>query len=232
MLVFLNQTCYNRFWDGRNALSSVIAGVRSLVRVILTVTYADANDGHGYGRERLTESEKEDIEKTVRVLIALPIAIKDHLRGEWCPSRQGILYDSEARSHSQSYSQYQYQATEQDYEYGSSSSYTLPNPNLDPELELPNHNAEYETLLPANFEGKENIGLGLPYQLTFLIDSFIKRAQRRKWFSSPEASTAQGLLNKIQDAFGDMETIMLTPLPVAHLYFPFYPFLVLLLLYD
>lgn len=79
------------------------------------------------------------------------------------------------------------------------------------------YNPEYAGLLPAGLEGHEDEGLGLPYQLTFFVDGFIKRGEGRGWFSAPSASQMQAQLNTLLEAYGRMETIKLTPMPVAHL---------------
>jgi putative membrane protein len=79
-------------------------------------------------------------------------------------------------------------------------------------------NPEYDSLLPAGLEGHEEDGLGLPLQLTFFVDSFLKRGVERGWFHAPGASQLQVQLNEMMDAYGKMETIRLTPIPVAHLY--------------
>lgn len=78
-------------------------------------------------------------------------------------------------------------------------------------------NPEYDSLLPAGMEGHEDDGLGLPLQLTFFVDSFLKRGVERGWFHAPGASQMQAQLNTLTDAYGKMETIRLTPIPVAHL---------------
>lgn len=39
----------------------------------------------------------------------------------------------------------------------------------------------------------------------------------RGWFNAPGASQMQAQLNTLTDAYGRMETIKLTPIPVAHL---------------
>ncbi|GAB1196810.1 hypothetical protein APSETT444_006087 [Aspergillus pseudonomiae] len=75
MLVFRNQTSYNRFWDGRSSLTTVTTCVRNLVRTILTNGYSTARP--------LRQDEKEDIERTIRILTAIPYAVKNHLRAEW-----------------------------------------------------------------------------------------------------------------------------------------------------
>ncbi|KAH8705355.1 Bestrophin, RFP-TM, chloride channel-domain-containing protein [Talaromyces proteolyticus] len=173
MLVFRNQTSYNRFWDGRNGVQTVHTSVRNLVRNILT---------HSYTIDRpLTAEEKDDIERTVRFLMAIPYAVKNHLRAEWgaaWAARIGQDID----------------------EVGE----TVFNP-------------VYASLLPVGLEGHEQDGLGLPFQLTFFVDSFIKRGVLREWFSAPGASQMQAQLGALTQAIGSLEVIKMTPIPVAHL---------------
>ncbi|PKY00085.1 UPF0187 domain protein [Aspergillus campestris IBT 28561] len=171
MLVFRNQTSYNRFWDGRNATTTVYTCIRNLVRTTIT---------NGYSTKRpLNEAEKHDIERTIRTLMAMPYAIKNHLRAEWGATL--ALGDDVG------------------------------------ENGIAKYDADYASLLPADVEGHEDEGLGLPFQLTFFIDGFIKRGVEREWFNAPAASQMQAQLNTLVDAYGKMETIKLTPIPVAHL---------------
>jgi len=77
---------------------------------------------------------------------------------------------------------------------------------------------EYSELLPNGLKGLDDRGLGLPLQLTFLVEGYIRRGFERGWFHAPQASQMQVQLNTLTDAFGRMETIRLTSVPVAHLY--------------
>ncbi|EAW13210.1 bestrophin family protein [Aspergillus clavatus NRRL 1] len=171
MLVFRNQTSYNRFWDGRNGMNTINTCVRNLVRTIATNAYNNSGPP--------TAAEKQDIERTIRILMAIPFAVKNHLRAEW-----GAAW-----------------ALGSDVNENGTAGY-------DP---------DYASLLPAGLEGHEDDGLGLPFQLTFFVDGFIKRGVERGWFNAPGASQMQGQLNTLTDAYGKMETIKLTPIPVAHL---------------
>lgn len=172
MLVFRNQTCYNRFWDGRNGLTTILTSVRNLVRAIVSNAYNPSSSNP------VSASEREDVERTLRILMAIPFAVKNHLREEW-----GVGDGVEAGG-------------------------------LDP---------EYASLLPPGLIGREEEGLSLPYELTFLVDAFVRRGEERGWFSAPRASQLQDQLNSLLHAYGCMETIMLTPIPVAHLCVPSRP---------
>ncbi|PLB44256.1 UPF0187-domain-containing protein [Aspergillus steynii IBT 23096] len=171
MLVFRNQTSYSRFWDGRNAMNTLYTCIRNLVRTIIT---------HGYSSKGPpSAAEKEDIERTIRILMAIPYAVKNHLRAEW------------------------------------GAAWALGNDVGEDGIAAYNH--DYASLLPAGLEGHEDEGLGLPFQLSFFVDGFIKRGVDRGWFNAPGASQMQAQLNTLMDAYGKMETIGLTPIPVAHL---------------
>ncbi|GAQ42706.1 hypothetical protein AtubIFM55763_009481 [Aspergillus tubingensis] len=171
MLVFRNQTSYNRFWDGRNGMNTIYTCIRNLVRTIVTNGYSTAGPP--------TAAEKEDIERTIRILMSIPFAVKNHLRAEW------------------------------------GAAWALGNDVA--ENGVAAFNPDYASLLPAGLVGHEDEGLGLPFQLTFFVDGFIKRGVERGWFNAPGASQMQAQLNSLMDAYGRMETIKLTPIPVAHL---------------
>ncbi|KAI5300257.1 hypothetical protein KEM56_002607 [Ascosphaera pollenicola] len=179
LLVFRNQTSFNRFWDGRGCISSINTCIRNLTRTILT--HSRNPDG-----SPLTYAESADVERTIRILIAIPYAVKHYIRGEWEAAWSTTETDGDLRD------------TE------------------DPKGH-PVTNPEYDALLPAGLQSHEGEGLGFPYQLTFFIDSFFQRGVQRGWFHAPGASQLQAQLNSLTDAFAKMETIKLTPIPVAHL---------------
>ncbi|KAL3474127.1 Bestrophin, RFP-TM, chloride channel-domain-containing protein [Aspergillus californicus] len=173
MLVFRNQTSYNRFWDGRNGITSVNTCIRNLVRTITTNAYTPTRP--------LSVAEKADIERTIRILMAIPFATKNHLRAEWGAAWAQLLGSDVSENGTAVY------------------------------------NPVYAGLLPPDLVPREEEGLGLPFQLTFFVDAFIKRGVERGWFHAPGASQMQAQLNSLTDAYGRMETIKLTPIPVAHL---------------
>jgi ion channel-forming bestrophin family protein len=181
MLVFRNQTAYNRFWDGRNNLTTILTGIRNLARTILVCSHD--RDLKTQWPKPLSPAEKLDIERIIKVLIAIPYAVKNHLRAEWGVS-------------------------------------IVPGTALDQEG-LPTFNPEYSDLLPKALRGYEDQGLGLPLQLTFFVEAFIKRGFDRGWYHGPQASQLQVQLNTMTDAYGRMETITGTPIPIAHLYGPY-----------
>ncbi|KAL8768885.1 MAG: hypothetical protein Q9209_004939, partial [Squamulea sp. 1 TL-2023] len=76
---------------------------------------------------------------------------------------------------------------------------------------------EYSDLLPKGLYGCDDRGLGLVLQLTFFVEQYIKKGTDKGWFHAPQASQMQVQLNSMVDAYGKMETIRLTPIPIAHL---------------
>lgn len=77
--------------------------------------------------------------------------------------------------------------------------------------------AEYHDLLPAGLKGLEHRGLGLTLELSFLLERFINAGVARGWFANHAASALLAALTNLTSAYGAMETIRLTPIPVAHL---------------
>ncbi|KKZ66460.1 membrane protein [[Emmonsia] crescens] len=214
ILVFRNQTSYNRFWDGRNNLAAINTSARNLTRSILT---------HAYNREAgpLTLAEKNDVERTIRVLMAIPYAVKNYLRAEWgaawAPnSNIGDVVDGGGGSASLSHAvESSMMLRHPDSSNGAGAG--ADGADGDDEGGERVFNPEYDSLLPMGMQAYEDEGLGLPLQLTFFIDGFIKRGEERGWFTAPGASNLQGQLNALTDAYGRMETIKLTPIPIAHL---------------
>jgi putative membrane protein len=176
MLVFRNQTSYNRFWDGRNTYTVLLSSVRNLTRSFVCCSHTKGIP--------LTSAEKADVERTVRILIAMPCAVRNHLRAEWGAAWEPIS------------------SKDVDCNTGA----------ITPRL-----NPEYSDLLPLGLRGREDEGLGLPLELTTFIESFIKRGYDRGWYHAPQASQMTVQLNTMVEAYGKMETIHITPVPIAYL---------------
>ncbi len=65
--------------------------------------------------------------------------------------------------------------------------------------------------------GLDDRGVGLPLQLTFFVEQYINRGFDISLFHGSQASQMQAQLNTLTDAYGRMETIRLTSIPIAHL---------------
>lgn len=175
MLVFRNQTSYDRFWQGNRYLTTMITCIRNLTRSFATCS-------HTY-RAPPSEPERADTERTIRILLALIYATKYHLRSEWGSTLSLLLPREEVdrrRRESQSMSK-----------------------------------PEYTELLPSGTRGFEEQGLGLLLQLSVQIEGYIKRGVHREWFNAPQSSQMNAQLNELVAAYSNLETIHLTPLPVA-----------------
>lgn len=175
MLVFRNQTSYDRFWQGNQYLTTVVTCIRNLTRSFLTCSYDEKSPP--------TDAEKADTERTVRLLLAMIYAAKNHLRAEW----------------------------------GSTMPLLLPQTEMDRMRRESESTAksEYGELLPPGTKSFEDQGLGLLLQLSIQVEGYIKRGHDRGWFHGPQASQLSVQLNTLVSAYGSMETIHLTPLPVA-----------------
>ena len=142
---------------------------------------------HVNGKQSSAE-ERADTEQAVRTLLAMIYAAKNHLRAEWGTGTVPFLLDKSN--------------VDRDRHRRESTSV---------------HRPEYEDLLPSKIRGFEDQGLGLLLQLSIKIEGYIKRAHDRGWFHSPQASQMTVQLNQLVAAYGSMETIHLTPIPVAYL---------------
>lgn len=173
MLVFRNQTAYNRFWDGRNYLTVIITSIRNLTRSFLAC-------GAALPSANPNLADRADTERVVRILIAILYATKNHLRAEWGAE-------------------------------------IIPGAAIGVNSGRATHTPEYSELLPQGLTGLDDRGVGLPVQLTFFVEQYIKKSFDKGMFHGPQASQMQVQLNTLTDAYGRMETIRLTSIPVAHL---------------
>lgn len=196
MLVFRNQTSYNRFWDGRQLLTTINTSLRNVTRTILTNAL--------HPDHPLSPAEKSDVDRTVRILMSVPYAVKHHLRAEW---GSAWLPNEPMRK------RWGLSAYSDDADVDEAQAFRGPVGVLNSGTYTP----DYENLLPQGMHSFEDQGLGLPYQLTYFVDAFVKRGVVRGWYHAPGASQLQVQLNNLVDAYGKMETIRMTPIPVAHL---------------
>lgn len=173
MLVFRNQTSYNRFWDGRNYLTVIITSVRNLTRSFLACSAITPNTNQ-------TLADRAETERVIRILIAILYATKNHLRAEWGAE-------------------------------------IIPGTAISVNTGSATRIPEYSELLPQGLTGLDDRGVGLPLQLTFFVEQYIKKWFDKGIFHGPQASQMQLQLNTLTDAYGRMETIRLTSIPVAHL---------------
>jgi putative membrane protein len=177
MLVFRNQTSYNRFWEGRSHLQVMITSVRNLTRMFLSGS--SCAEGPPPPRDVLY-AQRLDTQRTVHLLIAILYATKNHLRAGW-----GMFSTLDSTA----------------------------TPTTNKEINHP----EYFDLLPPGMLANDHKGLGIPLQFTLAVEQYIKRGYHLNWWHGPQASQMTVQLNALVDAYGKMETIRLTPVPVAHL---------------
>lgn len=220
MLVFRNSTSYDRFWTGRNCLTTINTAVRNLARISLV----NSRDKDGYA----TEEQRRDTERIVRVLIAVLYSIKHNLRAEFnIPPASLAAFPAQPTSYSQRSRPVSRRPSYIDRTASSSAAQSTSTTPLlgQSTLILETGDAgivhtkkdEYVSLLPDGLMGYEDQGLGLPLQLTILIEGYIRRGADRGWFNAPLSSQMSVQINSLVDAYGRMETIRSTPIPVAHL---------------
>ena len=86
-----------------------------------------------------------------------------------------------------------------------------------PPMQFRDNPPEYTELMPPGIVGLEHRGVGVTLQLALLVEGYIKRGFDRAWWNGPQSSQLTVQLNNLVTAYGAMETIRLTPIPVAHL---------------
>lgn len=186
MLVFRNGSSYDRFWNGRNQLTSIVTSVRNLTRYFL-VSSRDAKDVS-------SEAENADTEAVIRLLMASLYAIKDHLRTDFTITTAGSATPPQFLRSST-------QISETDPLSESMVSTLRP---------------EYSGLLPPSHTNLEDQGLAMALQLSVGIEAYIRRGVIRGWWAPPQASYISGQLAALVSSYGTMETIRYTPIPIAH----------------
>ena len=233
MLVFRNQTSYERFWNGRHNMTTMVSTIRNLARLILTHSSplevegtvgmsssgeydsSDETSTLHHSKKLVGPFERADTEKTIRLLLATLYATKHNLRHEWTSSKTsheptpGWKYAGTPGNNTpRRWGPLSRNNTSTSVDSTMTSGTTTPLLSR----------AEYTALLPRGLSNFEEDGLGLPLQLSFSIETYVRRAMRRGWIQPPLASQLSTLVNGMVDAIGRMEQIRTTPVPVAHLY--------------
>lgn len=217
MLVFRNSTSYDRFWTGRNCLTTIGTSVRNLARICLV----NSKDKEGHA----SEAEKRDTERVVRCLVAVLYAIKHNLRAEFNIPPASLATLPPQTSHYPRSTPVSRRPSYVDRSYSAPGTPVASTPLLSASTatletgagSVPTKKDDYVSLLPQGLMGYEDQGLGLPLQLSVLLESYIRRGFDRGWFHAPLASQMTVQINTFVDAYGKMETIRSTPIPVAHL---------------
>lgn len=163
------------------------AQLNSICSCVRNLTRSFLVNSFAYGKESPSQLEREDTETAVKLLLAYVYAVKSHLRLQWHLS-------SDVRHPPRSYLGYFMR--------------TSTSRSIEP---------EYDDLLPPGIGSLEDHGLGMPVEIGVLIEAYIQRGFARGWFHGPQASQLTVQLNTALTAFGKMETIRLTPIPVAYL---------------
>jgi len=199
MLVFRNGTSYDRFWTGRNAMGTCVTSVRNLTRSFLVIggKYGfggpeDRNKSHSDDEAYDRKEDDADTEKAVRTLIALLYAIKHSLRAEYSATKPALIWKMPALSTLMGSLKFN-GAHAPAIESMSSSVSTL--------------RPEYNGLLLATLKDFEDQGLGLPLQLTTMLEGFILRCARKGWIHAPGASQLSGQLNTLVDAYDEADSV-------------------------
>jgi len=135
-------------------------------------------------------AERADTEDVIRILLAFAYAVKIHLRQEWGRTLTSLLHEDDT---------------------------TLARLVSGESATKSPTQEHFDDLLPRGTTSFEEHGLGFPMQISVAIEAYIKRGHDRGWFHAPQASQLTVQLNNAVQAFSSMETIRMTPIPVAYL---------------
>lgn len=205
MLVFRNQTAYSRFWEGRLHLNTITSSIRCLVRTILVLSPAPAP-------HRRLSAEAE---------------VRPGIRRAATRSMPDIAFVHESSDQEERHEGER--RTTEVVKILMAMMYTVKNHlrtdwgvALSPGTCVTSEGQEttdsaYLELLPANLRGFEHRGLALTLQLAVFVEAYIAMGSERNWFNNGSVAQMTAELNGLTKAYGDMEVIRLTPIPVAHL---------------
>jgi len=206
MLVFRNQTSYERFWTGRNHLTTISTSIRNLSRSFLTCSSSTS----GPKARTNTPEEDAEVQDTVGYLIAMLYAVKNHLRADW-GHQAPILSERDGDIETDDPGPAKTGLLARMLPKGGSSLSTTSTMVDCSRVD------EYAHFLPEGLESHGDRGIGLALALSFFVEKFIMNGSDRSWFTAPQASQMQVQLNTMIDAIGRMETIRRTPIPMAHM---------------
>jgi putative membrane protein len=212
MLVFRNQTAYQRFWEGRLHLNVVTTSVRSLTRsfLVLSPPPTSARRGSTTEVDNLGSSANPPTLKRTfsRSMPNIQGAIED--------ADQDEREDEEARTLEAVRILIAMMYTIKNHLRANWGVALSPGTCITSEGQVATA-SEYMELLPDGLRGYEHRGLSLTLELATFVESFISYGVEKNWFNASAAASMHGSLDNLTKAYGDMEVIRLTPIPVAHL---------------
>jgi ion channel-forming bestrophin family protein len=135
-------------------------------------------------------------------------AVKNHLRAEWGSSFSTYQGDDASDAHSI------HRATKHSFSTLLSNAVKPPALPLSPSSNLP---PSYTPIVTQHFTNLLHRGLSLPLSITITLERHINYMQQNLGLAAPLAGGLSNQLGTLTNSFSAMETIRLTPLPVAHL---------------
>jgi putative membrane protein len=200
MLVFRNGTSYDRFWTGRNCVANIVTNVKNLARCFIVSSRSLKSD-------EATDDEKRDTETVVRLMIAFLYAVKHHCRGEFAPAMSpttsGALYPTTPVLRGEASGYFSGVHTPSGPALVNaggvlSASTPLLSQSFASTLNHSHPHPVYSNLLrTTTFGSLEGKGVGLPMQLSFSIEAYIRRGLQRDWWNAPQAAMLENTVNTL-----------------------------------
>jgi ion channel-forming bestrophin family protein len=212
MLVFRNGTSYDRFWTGRNCVANIVTNVKNLARCFIVSSRSLKSD-------EATEDEKRDTESVVRLMIAFLYAVKHHCRGEFAPAASpttpGAPFPTTPtlRRETSGYFSNIHGPTDGQAPMTTSrgfmsASTPLLSQSFASTLNYSHAQPVYSNLLRSStFGSLESKGVGLPMQLSFSIEAYIRRGLQRDWWIAPQAAMLENTVNALIADWQKMDSL-------------------------
>ncbi|KAH6680478.1 Bestrophin, RFP-TM, chloride channel-domain-containing protein [Halenospora varia] len=207
MLVFRNQTAYSRFWGGRCHLNTVTTAIRCLSRQILVLTPPPPVSG--FHTVVSSDSMLPHNIRSIPNLVQADSGMPDEEDSQLSKLEELKTIEIVKILIAMLYTIKNHLRAEWGVALSPGTSLTEDGQEATTE--------EYKDLLPNGLKGYEHRGLGLTLELATFVEKHIGDGVKKRWFHNAASSSMLSELNKLTQAYGNMEVIRLVPIPVAHL---------------
>ncbi|KAF9538930.1 hypothetical protein EC957_006015 [Mortierella hygrophila] len=189
ILAFRTNTAYDRFWEGRKIWTTMNTNIRNIARVI----WVGIKEKHQPDGSLSYSAINDQKLRAINMLLAFAVATKHHLRAEYGTSYrdlQGLLPEDFVPCKSESNLRTQYIHHRQHIQTDKN----------DWVIQKDNSNAS----------------MSLPLEISYQLSLWINYVKEKELIDIPYQGQCSMALSNMIDCFGNLERILLTPIPVAY----------------
>ncbi|KAF9581317.1 hypothetical protein BGW38_001713 [Lunasporangiospora selenospora] len=186
ILAFRTNTAYDRFWEGRKIWTTMNTSIRNFARVIWVGIKEKPDGPTGINDQKI---------RAINMLLAFAVATKHHLRAEYGTSYRDL------------------QALLPEDFVPCKSSTTLQSQYIHHRKHLQTDSAGADWQIRSE---NPAASMSLPLEISYQLSLWINYVRDKELIDIPYQGQCTMALSSMIDCFGNLERILLTPIPVAY----------------